>query len=80
MKKEFHFIKFYFSFYFFQNLTNFDIDSYMPIIFVMQGKCPFSDISRPEDADEMPHNVAIHQVLHCFKNRNTKSFENSDLG
>ena len=29
----------------------------MPIIFVMQGKCLFSDISRPEVADDVMHKL-----------------------
>ena len=37
MKKEYHFISFvFFSFYLFQNLTNFDIDSYRRICYGFQ--------------------------------------------
>ena len=43
----------------------------MPIIFVMQGKCPFSDISRPVSVDSLHATVLAAKsdsdVMFCLQ-------------
>ena len=47
--------------------------------------CILGTLANSEDSDEMPHNAAFHQGIHClprqkrFSEKNTISFENYNL-
>ena len=51
---------------------------YMPIIFVMQGKCPFSDISRPgvegKCRKDKGHDSVVQAWTSCRVKTNTHAF------